>query len=265
MEERNIVEEVQTKLDEIEKSKNVRILYSCEGGSQAWGFASTNSDWDIRGIYVHPQDYYLDINVEDKSDTIEVPIEKDLDCSFWDLRKALKLLRKSNPSLLEHLHSPIVYREVGTLCQELREALVPLYNAKASLYHFIHMASGNYREYLHGSEVALKKYLYVLRPLLAVQYIEKGLGIVPVEFQKIIDSTLSAGSPLRIAIEELVARKRAGEELGKGNKIVVISEFINNEIERHKNISFKGPERDGPSHANNDELNRIFKKYIKET
>ena len=260
----DVEQQIAAKLDEIEQTKQVKVLFACEAGSRAWGFASTNSDWDIRFLYTHPQEYYLDIDIENKRDVIELPIKDDLDFSGWDIRKALKLLRKSNPNMLDWIHSPIIYREVGTLAQELRDALVPLYMPIASLYHFVHMARDNNREYLQGETPLLKKYLYVLRPLLAVQYIEKGLGIVPVEFQKIIDSTLSVDSPLRIAIEDLVARKRAGEELGKGPKIDVISQFINNEIERHKSISFKGPERDGPSHISSDELNRIFKKYIKE-
>jgi hypothetical protein len=75
------------------------------------GFESTDSDWDVRFIYVHPRDWYLSIDVEDKRDVIERPINDELDISGWDLRKALKLLRKSNPPLLEWLSSPIIYKE----------------------------------------------------------------------------------------------------------------------------------------------------------
>lgn len=40
---------------------------------------------------------------------IERPIEGVLDINGWDLRKALQLMRKSNPPLFEWLHSPRVY------------------------------------------------------------------------------------------------------------------------------------------------------------
>jgi predicted nucleotidyltransferase len=33
------------KLQEIERDKNVKILYAVESGSRAWGFASPNSDY----------------------------------------------------------------------------------------------------------------------------------------------------------------------------------------------------------------------------
>jgi hypothetical protein len=35
------------KLSEIEQSEDVKILYACESGSRAWGFASPDSDFDV--------------------------------------------------------------------------------------------------------------------------------------------------------------------------------------------------------------------------
>jgi predicted nucleotidyltransferase len=40
----------------------IKILYAVESGSRAWGFASTDSDWDVRFIYVHKLDWYLKID-----------------------------------------------------------------------------------------------------------------------------------------------------------------------------------------------------------
>src|ERR1700677_3992429 len=85
----------------------VRVLYACESGSRAWGFASQDSDYDVRFIYVHSRDWYL--SIEDRRDVIEEPISDSLDISGWELRKTLRLLRKSNPPLLEWLKSPGVY------------------------------------------------------------------------------------------------------------------------------------------------------------
>src|SRR5512134_2562557 len=92
-------------LAEIERNHGVRVLYACESGSRAWGFASPDSDYDVRFIYVNDLDWYL--SVEDHRDVIEI-MDGDLDLSGWDLRKSLKLLRKSNPALIEWLSSPIV-------------------------------------------------------------------------------------------------------------------------------------------------------------
>jgi len=98
------------RLAAIEHTELVHILYACESGSRAWGFASPDSDYDVRFIYVRPRDWYLSIDLERRRDVIERPIEGVLDINGWDLRKALQLMRKSNPPLFEWLHSPLVYR-----------------------------------------------------------------------------------------------------------------------------------------------------------
>jgi len=87
------------KLSEIELDKNIRILYACESGSRAWGFASPDSDYDVRFIYVKPKLDYLSIN--ETSDIIELPIIDLLDIGGWELRKSLRLFRKSNVVLYE--------------------------------------------------------------------------------------------------------------------------------------------------------------------
>ena len=101
-------EKILQKLKEIEKSKNVEILFAVESGSRAWGFASPDSDYDIRFIYKHKTEYYL--SLWEKPDVIEFMTEDDLDGSGWDLRKAVKLLAKSNASLIEWLFSLIYYQ-----------------------------------------------------------------------------------------------------------------------------------------------------------
>src|SRR6476619_733662 len=132
--------EILKRLDQIERKENVRIFYACESGSRAWGFESTDSDWDVRFIYVHPRDWYLSIDVEEKRDVIERTINDELDISGWDIRKALKLLRKSNPPLLEWLTSPIVYKEIGETAKQLREAMAQFYSPISAFYHYLHMA-----------------------------------------------------------------------------------------------------------------------------
>ena len=49
-----IVQLIKEKLSQIEERENIRILYACESGSRAWGFASPDSDYDVRFIYVCP-------------------------------------------------------------------------------------------------------------------------------------------------------------------------------------------------------------------
>ena len=48
-----VIERIREKLAEIENEHNVKILYAVESGSRAWGFESTDSDYDVRFIYTH--------------------------------------------------------------------------------------------------------------------------------------------------------------------------------------------------------------------
>lgn len=131
-------------LDDLERTEALRILYACEAGSRAWGFESADSDCDVRFVYARPVEWYL--SIDDRRDVIERPLQGLLDVRGWDLRKALRLYRKSNPPLLEWLGSPIVYREAGPLAARLRELLPRYYSSRASFRHYLHMAQGNFRE-----------------------------------------------------------------------------------------------------------------------
>ncbi len=226
------------RLREIERDEDVRILYACESGSRAWGFPSADSDYDVRFIYAHPRDWYLAVNLEQKRDVIERPINDELDISGWDIRKALQLFYKSNPPLLEWLGSPIVYMTYGTTAAKMHNLATTYYSPKASMYHYLHMARGNYREYLRGEEVWLKKYFYTLRPILAINWLERDMGVVPMEFQKLVDAVVS-DQQMRADIAALLVEKRAGNELKRGKRIDSISNFLDSEIERLEDQRFQ--------------------------
>jgi predicted nucleotidyltransferase len=99
--------EIERRLERVEADEDVRILFAIESGSRAWGFASPDSDFDVRFIYCRRADWYYSVDVEDKRDVIEHPIAEDIDLNGWDLRKALRLLVRSNPTIVEWLQSPI--------------------------------------------------------------------------------------------------------------------------------------------------------------
>jgi hypothetical protein len=228
---------IQTQLHEIEDTEKIRIFYACESGSRAWGFPSSDSDYDVRFLYLHKPDWYLSIDLEHKRDVVERPIDGQLDINGWDLRKALQLLRKGNPPLMEWLGSPIVYQEKTAIPAKLRALAAKYYTPTAAFYHYLHMAQGNFREYLKGSIVWIKKYFYVLRPLLAIRWIERDLGVVPTEFQKLVDRVVESPQ-LKREIDALIQAKRRGEELEQGPRIPPISDFIAAELARLEDKKF---------------------------
>jgi predicted nucleotidyltransferase len=228
-------DQIQAALRHLEGEESAKVLVACESGSRAWGFESTDSDYDVRFIYLRPARWYLTIDAG--RDVIERPISDALDLSGWDLRKALQLFRKSNPPLMEWLRSPIVYAESGSAASRLRAMMKDHYSPTSCIHHYLSMASGNNRQYLKGETVSLKKYFYVLRPLLACRWLEEGLGVVPMEFSVLLDRLVPQGA-LRDAILQLLKRKRAGEELDRGPRIAVISDFLDGEIARISQVEF---------------------------
>jgi len=245
--------QIQSELQRIENEHQVRVLFAVESGSRAWGFASRDSDYDVRFIYVHERDWYL--SVEDKRDVIEEPINDQLDISGWDLRKALKLLRKSNPPLLEWLKSPVVYKADPGFALLFGHLAVEFASSERLFLHYLHMAQGNAKAYLRADVVRLKKYFYVLRPLLACLWIEQGRGPVPMEFQTLVDE-LVQDPLLRLHIAVLTARKRAGEELDHAQRVPIISNFIETELARLADIAPKNVEQPEP-----EKLNTFFREF----
>lgn len=245
---------VRDALAQLEADRDVRVLYACESGSRAWGFASHDSDYDVRFLYVHRRDWYL--SVDDRRDVIELPPAGDLDVSGWELRKALRLLRKSNPPLLEWLRSPMVYRHDPAFAVEFGALACEFYSPRRCFQHYFHMARGNWRGYLLDREsVSLKKYLYVFRPLLGCRWIERRLGPVPMEFDRLVDHTLEEPEVLS-ALQALVERKQSGDELSAAPPVPALSRFLAGELTR---LEASNHADDAP--VDPEELNRFFRRY----
>ena len=222
--------EILHRLAAAEVEHDVKILYAVESGSRAWGFASPNSDFDARFIYVHRREWYLSVGLEEQRDVIEYPIVDEMDINGWDVRKALRLLWKSNPATVEWLHSPIVYQSHTNFAESARTLLPNVYATHAGIYHYKNTAKTNFRGYLQGDEVRLKKYFYVLRPLLAVRWLERFGTPAPIEFDKLLDMLDDA--PLRAVIDDLVALKKQTPELGLSPKVPELNAFIEQELMR---------------------------------
>ncbi|MDP2759642.1 MAG: nucleotidyltransferase domain-containing protein [Sideroxyarcus sp.] len=249
---------IQETLTRIEAEHGVRILYACESGSRGWGFDSVDSDWDVRFIYCHPHDWYL--SIEEGRDVIELPIDDLLDVNGWDLRKSLRLMKKSNPVLLEWLSSPIVYREDDEAMAAYRSFAQDFYQPAACLHHYLHMAKGNFREYLQGETVWLKKYFYVLRPVLACAWIERGLGVVPMAFDDLVAGVVR-DAELKESITKLTELKRSGAEMDNGVRIPVIHSFLESEIARLGEVAVGMPKLPVPVELQ-EKMDRYYREIL---
>lgn len=231
-------DKITQKLKEIEEKENVKILFAVESGSRAWGFASPNSDYDVRFIYVRNKEDYL--KLEEVRDVIEWQLDDVYDINGWDLKKALRLLHSSNLVLFEWTNSPIVYMAAEEH-KKFVELLEPYFNCKKGIMHYYHMAKRNYETYLVDDTIKLKKYFYVLRPLLAVRWIfEKGT-YPPVEFEKLVDEELKEKDVLDV-VKDLLEKKRSTSELGTSSKIEELNAFIEKELKDGEEMVKQMPE-----------------------
>lgn len=215
------------KLDGICESNQVRILYACESGSRAWGFASQDSDYDVRFIYAQPTKHY--ISVANSRDVIELPVNEVLDIGGWDLKKALALYRKTNAALFEWLQSPIVYSSDADFHKQLLQGMEEVYSMRAGFHHYFSMAAACFEKDLQHSEVRIKKYFYALRPVLAAKWILDKQSVPPMEIDKL--RMLIKEVDLQSAIDDLLFRKESSDEKTVIAQVPLIHRFLENTLE----------------------------------
>lgn len=251
-----MIAEIKKELSALKTSLDIKILYAVESGSRAWGFASTNSDWDVRFIYVHRLEWYL--RIDEPKDNYEKILPNDIDLAGWELKKALKLFHKSNPPLLEWLNSPLIYMEQGATATRLRELMSSYFNPISCLHHYLHMAEGNYRDYLQKDTVRTKKYFYVLRPILACDWIYQTNTMAPMAFSTLLETQVHDPLILEI-INQLLEQKTSGEELGEGPRIEKLNLFLEDRMRFHQDLvkTLHKTER-----MSNEKLNQLFRDTI---
>jgi len=222
-------ETIMKELRTIEVDGNLRILFAIESGSRAWGFPSPDSDYDVRFIYARPIDWYL--TIAPGRDVHELPIDDVLDINGWDIKKALGLLLKPNPVMLEWLSSPIRYIWNDTACDELTAFSKKVAHGPACLHHYLHLGGRQWDIYIDGKdEVNLKKYFYIVRPAMAVRWMRLHPEIIPpMNFQELL-AGIDLGTDLTEALNALLLAKSHSKEIGTAPRVSIIDDFIVSEF-----------------------------------
>lgn len=246
---------VKQKILEIEKVNDINILLAVETGSRAWGFASPDSDYDVRIIYAHDKDWYL--SLFEKKDTIEIMLEnKLLDITGWDIRKSLRLLTKSNISLLERINSPIVYLQNNFFMEEIKKLGDMFFSPISSLHHYLSIAKKYNEACQQEQKVKLKNYFYALRATLACNWIVNKKTMPPVEF---VNMLTLLGSPLQEIIHKLIEIKSDKDEKYVHPSEPMINSFLSDSILKFSQVANDLP----AAQADVELLDELFKKMIK--
>ena len=216
--------EIMRRLDAIAQLNDVRILFAIESGSRAWGFHSPDSDFDARFLYVRSEDSYLSLT--QPRDVIETPIEGLFDVNGWDLGKALRLMMRGNSVVHEWLASPHIY----VAHEEFLAALAPIArawrSAFADAHHYHGLLATQRGRFIAGrDEVNLKKYFYVVRPALALQWLRERPDPPPMDLPSLL-AGVSLPARALAALDGLREAKRLASEVGRGPRIADLDDYI---------------------------------------
>jgi predicted nucleotidyltransferase len=218
-------------LERIEQTHGVRIVYACESGSRAWGFASPDSDYDIRFIFTRSANSYL--SVREGLESIDLPLEGELDAGGWDIRKAANLLGKSNGALIEWLHSPIVYRNENGFRERWQGMAREIFSPRLSSDHYRGLAKQMVLGKLRSDAVRAKDYLYALRAVFAAKWVSDSHSIPPVPFAEFYDTASDSVKGLIPDLLEHKARTGEGERM---ERIPELDGFLNEFLETQASL-----------------------------
>lgn len=249
-------EKIQKYLKQIEENRNMKILLACETGSRAWGFPSPDSDYDIRIIYAHKNNWYLSVN--QPKDTIDIMLENnDIDISGWELKKSLGLLMKSNAALIERIQSPIIYDVDDEFAKDIKDTAKNCYSKIATMHHYLSMAKKMREDVIDKKEFKLKKFFYALRTATMCKWIIEKEELPPIEFYKVY-SQLNLNPKIVNRIEELIEIKSTKSESyfhsGENDLISFINDCITMADEKKNSL---------PSgNSKISDLNMVLQKYV---
>lgn len=251
------------KIRDIEAFYDVSILYACEAGSRAFGLATKASDYDVRFIYVHKIETYLNIDhlgTSKRRDVIEMPIKGKIDMNGWELTKALRLFRKSNPNLLEWLHAKTIYYEVFSTISKMRKLLPEILHPKTCILHYVNMAKTNMLKLNRNDQSDLKLYLNCIRPILAAIWLQTKMSFPPNNLNILVE-TIIPELQLKNALKEIIAIKRTSQHNLRPIVIEQIAEFIAKEIDQ---LYAYGKTIDNQLPDCTDTLNHLFRSTLTE-
>ena len=228
-------------IEALERRHDIRILYACESGSRGWGFASQDSDYDVRFIYVHRLSWYLQVRREaaSREDVIIQPVNGELDINGWELNKALSLFKNGNSTYVEWLDSPVCYRKDPAFTPRMKKLIKQLHQPRHAYHHYLRMAQKNFKVFAESDRPTAKQFLYALRPLLSVKWVELGLGPVPMRFEAICEKIIESNT-IQSAIDRLLAAKRQANEKDPGTPEPRLVAFVQKELARIGHGDFRG-------------------------
>lgn len=250
-------ERVAAALRDVESRHRCRVLFAVESGSRAWGFASPDSDYDVRGVFVKPLDWYLQLK-SDVPDSIVEELPGEIDVSLWDLRKALLQMAKSNASFLEWLGSPIIYRDCGIIAA-LNDLKADCVNPAHVAYHYASMFRKAMEARNEDGTIRIKKLCYALRAALCLRCAMAVEKMPPTPFADVLAETELEADEL-VAIREVLAQKEHALESDTVTPDARLADLL---ADRYDSVAAHPWRKHGVSSDAYANLEDVFRSYVK--
>jgi predicted nucleotidyltransferase len=238
------------------EGKRLSMVFAAESGSRAWGFHSPDSDYDVRFIFAKRVGCYLSLH--DGLQDIQYK-HGELDYAGWDIRKAILLAEKSNPSLIEWLGSPIQYADPIGFKSELMAIMIEHFSPRALAHHYINFMRNIRGKYLSDfmGEYTMKRYFYALRPILCILWMQMYPDrLPPVVFQDML-TNITLPHELKREIGKLLALKMKAKEC-EDYSSKVLDDFIKDWFDKGHDLVNQFSARSVPTEL----LNDLFRKTI---
>lgn len=180
------------------------LLFATVSGAHLYGFASPDSDFDLRGVHVLAGEELFAL--EPPRETVESAAKVagfDIDLVTHDASKFFRLLLKNNGYVLEQLLSPLIVHtspEHQELCH-----LAPKCLTRHHAHHYLGFAETQWNLFAKEFPPRVKPLLYVYRVLLTGIHLMR-TGMVEANLPR-----LNAEYALPY-IDDLLARKVQGKE-----------------------------------------------------
>lgn len=174
--------------------------------------------------------------LEQARDVIEFPIEGDIDAGGWDLRKALLLALGGNAVIVEWAKSAIVYEEAEGFRRRLLDLVADIVDPAKVSRHYLGLARSHVAKIgSFSGEVKLKKLFYLIRPLVALDWMEQHgfIRLPPMNLVECLDQTEMPAAATD-EIRRMIDKKSLTRELGLGLIPTDVARYLESRYGHHE-------------------------------
>ena len=132
---------------------------------------------------------------------------------------------------MEWFDSPIIYRKDDEAFEQLKSFAQKVAGPPRMISHYLSIAPRTWDAIGNSETIKLKRYFYVLRPLLAARYLREYDRAAPMQFGELVEA-VSLDCDELDAIDSLLERKMKLPETGMANRISVLDRLIEKEFDQ---------------------------------